>query len=315
MNFEELEEFIKHKMKMTHVYQPLMIKTLLESGGTATPEDIARGFLNEDRAQLEYYTKIAKRWPSVILRKHAVVEYSGRDKSGRFRLLLDQITPKQRERLVELCDLRLKEYVDGILRLPWYNRRGIREHVPGNIRYDVLAKSGGVCVACGVSTLERALEVDHIVPVNAGGTNDMSNLQALCYKCNAQKRDRDDTNFVMVLNRLKYRNPKCSACVSDDHIRENHMAFAIRDAHPTVPLHSVVLPKRHTASFFDLIPAEKKFCLELIDAVKTDILERDGGVAGFNVGFDAGLVAGEVAEHCSIHVIPRRDGDASRYRR
>jgi ATP adenylyltransferase len=47
----------------------------------------------------------------------------------------------------------------------------------------------------GVNAEERALEVDHIVPRNKGGPDDLSNLQALCYRCNAMKRDRDDTDF------------------------------------------------------------------------------------------------------------------------
>ncbi|WP_411875608.1 HNH endonuclease [Vulcanococcus limneticus] len=36
---------------------------------------------------------------------------------------------------------------------------------------------------------QRALEVDHIVPRNHGGSDDLSNLQALCFRCNAGKRD------------------------------------------------------------------------------------------------------------------------------
>ncbi|MFN4868131.1 MAG: HNH endonuclease [Cyanobium sp.] len=36
---------------------------------------------------------------------------------------------------------------------------------------------------------QRALEVDHIVPRNQGGSDDLSNLQALCFRCNAGKRD------------------------------------------------------------------------------------------------------------------------------
>ena len=304
LDFENLQDFIAHRMKMTHIYQPLMIKTLLQSGNEATAVDVAREFLNEDKAQLEYYTTIVKRWPSITLRKHNVVSYSRR--GGVFRLLLDGATKEQKERLVELCDARINEYINRTLKGPWYNRRGSREHIPGKLRYDVLAKSGGHCVACGVSALKTALEVDHIVPVNMGGTNDISNLQALCYKCNAQKKDRDKTDFIMVLNRLKYRNPKCSLCTSDRHVMGNDMAFAVLHGKPVTDLHSLVLPKRHVGSFFDLIPAEKTLCMDLVDSVKTQIQDSDRSVTGFNVGFDAGRTAGPMTEHCQIHIIPRR---------
>jgi len=36
---------------------------------------------------------------------------------------------------------------------------------------------------------QRGEEVDHIVPSNHGGTGDLSNLQALRFRCNAGKRD------------------------------------------------------------------------------------------------------------------------------
>jgi hypothetical protein len=35
---------------------------------------------------------------------------------------------------------------------------------------------------------QRALEVDHIIPKNQGSSDDLSNLQALCFRCNAGKR-------------------------------------------------------------------------------------------------------------------------------
>ena len=61
VNFEDLEEFIKHKMSMTHIYQPLMIKTLLESDNNiVTTEQIARSFLVNSVTELEYYSTLHK---------------------------------------------------------------------------------------------------------------------------------------------------------------------------------------------------------------------------------------------------------------
>ena len=36
---------------------------------------------------------------------------------------------------------------------------------------------------------QRALEVDHLIPRNQGGSDAVTNLQALCFRCNAGKRD------------------------------------------------------------------------------------------------------------------------------
>lgn len=50
-----------------------------------------------------------------------------------------------------------------------------------------MSKSGGRCVACNTT---EDLQVDHIMPVSRGGTNDIANLQMLCRDCNASKRDK-----------------------------------------------------------------------------------------------------------------------------
>jgi 5-methylcytosine-specific restriction endonuclease McrA len=41
--------------------------------------------------------------------------------------------------------------------------------------------------------------VDHIIPKNQDGSDDISNLHALCFRCNAGKRDTDRTDFRGVL--------------------------------------------------------------------------------------------------------------------
>jgi uncharacterized protein YozE (UPF0346 family) len=54
-------------------------------------------------------------------------------------------------------------------------------------RYDVLRRDQFQCVLCGASGGEAKLEVDHIIPVSKGGSDDLDNLRCLCFKCNRGK--------------------------------------------------------------------------------------------------------------------------------
>lgn len=56
------------------------------------------------------------------------------------------------------------------------------------VKEQVKRRDGG-CLACGM-THRRFLEVDHVVPVRVGGSNESSNLQTLCKSCNNKKRAR-----------------------------------------------------------------------------------------------------------------------------
>lgn len=57
-------------------------------------------------------------------------------------------------------------------------------------RWDILSRDGFVCHYCGMAAPEVKLEVDHIIPVNKGGTDEPNNLIVACQKCNSQKRDK-----------------------------------------------------------------------------------------------------------------------------
>jgi len=229
LDYSELEIFVRKRMKMTHVYQPLMIKTLLESGSlTATVEDIARSFVGMDIPVLDYYKKMVKRWPHKTLRSHSVVEYDRRHRS--YRLLLDGNTSQgQIDRLVELCDLRLKEFTDRDRWIRTRHQRAERSGL-GSRRYDILAKSRGICVACGRKSTEAFLHADHIIPIARGGPDTPENMQALCDKCNLEKNARDDTDFLLWHKQMQFaRDPKCRLCDGRHRALDNRLAYAVTD--------------------------------------------------------------------------------------
>ena len=91
--------------------------------------------------------------------------------------------------------------------------------------------------------------MDHILPRKHGGEDDLTNLQALCFKCNANKGARDDKDFRVIREGINARQPGCIFCElpTDRIIASNALAFAIRDNYPVTELHTLVIPKRHAA--------------------------------------------------------------------
>ncbi len=91
-------------------------------------------------------------------------------------------------------------------------------------------------------------------------------------------------------------------------VGENEHAFWIRDSFPVSPGHSLVIPKRHIASFFDATPQERISLLELLDWAKV-AAEAEFQPNGYNVGINDGLAAGQTVPHLHLHLIPRFKGD------
>jgi ATP adenylyltransferase len=85
--------------------------------------------------------------------------------------------------------------------------------------------------------------------------------------------------------------------------------MVLEDRHPVTSRHVLVIPKRHTADYFDLGTAEVRACQHLLSEARKSLLEKDSSIQGFNVGINSGEVAGQTIMHCHIHLIPRRSGD------
>jgi predicted subunit of tRNA(5-methylaminomethyl-2-thiouridylate) methyltransferase len=60
--------------------------------------------------------------------------------------------------------------------------------VSKRLRFMVLQRDGFRCRYCGATAREARLEVDHIVPVSAGGPDVAANLATACFDCNRGKK-------------------------------------------------------------------------------------------------------------------------------
>ena len=90
---------------------------------------------------------------------------------------------------------------------------------------------------------------------------------------------------------------------------ENDLAYASHDTYPVSEFHCLIIPKRHVIDYFELTDEELVACNDLIKIIKEEVLIKDKNVKAFNIGTNAGKIAGQSIMHCHIHLIPRREGD------
>lgn len=89
---------------------------------------------------------------------------------------------------------------------------------------------------------------------------------------------------------------------------ESEHALLIADGYPVSPGHSLVIPKRHVASFFETTSDERVALLTLLDKAR-ELAVAEHAPAGFNIGINDGVAAGQTVLHLHIHLIPRYSGD------
>ncbi|MDO9053291.1 MAG: HIT family protein [Gallionella sp.] len=107
-------------------------------------------------------------------------------------------------------------------------------------------------------------------------------------------------------------NDPCLFCTDPRGLSIQHeLAFSARDSYPTSPGHTLVIPRRHVASFFELTAEEVAACMHLIQEEKK-LIDEEFSPDGYNIGVNVGLAAGQSIFHVHIHIIPRYKGDVEK---
>lgn len=299
-------------MRMSQVYQPVMLIELLRNNGKASVTQIAKAILDRDPTQIEYFSEIVKNMVGrVLTKKRGITEKQG----DSYRLIgAEQLTSDEVQSLIDLCQQKIDEFEQKRGDAVWSHRKRGHRPVSGSVRYEVLSRAKFRCELCGIPADEKNLEVDHIHPKSLGGKDDLANYQALCYSCNAAKRNTDSTDFRLFKSLYEHRQENCLFCSiqTDDRKRivaENELAYAIRDGFPVTEGHTLLIPKRHTPDYFGLVQSEVHAINALMTAQKDRLSVAEPTIWGFNIGMNCGEVAGQTVFHCHVHLIPRRRGD------
>ena len=311
MTFDDLIAFLETKMSMSHIYQPLLIRTLVDAGGSATIRQLANAFLSQDESQLIYYEDRIKQMPLKILGKHGIVTKDG----DLVVLNAGKLTLEQKAKIKMLCEQKLQEYVAKRGLSIWDYRLLDKDPIPDSLYYRVLKESGGRCALCGTTRDDRPLHVDHIKPRSRGGKTEYENFQVLCSKCNLTKGNRDETDLRQSV--IPDNDPECRFCpdkVKHRIVAEYDSVYAMKDGYPVSEGHHLILPKRHAADWFSISEKERQDADALIRILKNRLSEADKTITGFNIGVNCGESAGQTIFHAHIHLSPRRDGDTPKPR-
>lgn len=308
--FDQLYDFLNSQMRMSHIYQPVMLIHLLQNGGRACTSDIAKALLVRDPTQVSYYEEITKRMPGRVLTQNRGI--TERERDTYYLKDFNELSSKEVNQLIDRCQSRLDQFLDA-KRDPWQHRRKSSGYISGTLRYEVFKRAKRRCELCGIHDYQKALEVDHIVPRNLGGADDISNLQALCYSCNAMKRDTDDSDFRGVIDSYGHRKAGCEFCypIPEPVLAMDELSYSKSAPSPISKGHTLIVPKRHVEDYFDMYQPELNAIQRNLEDGRKRLQESDASIAGFNIGFDSRPDSGESASHFHLHMIPRRSGDSS----
>ncbi len=115
-SISEIHDYVKNDMKMQHMYQPMIIKVLLESGGRASKSDIAQKMNQrfKQKTAQQYEQKIFsenEKEPKKVLMKYGIVTTV--DDSFSLNLNFNESPEDEIKNLIKLCEQKIKEYGNG----------------------------------------------------------------------------------------------------------------------------------------------------------------------------------------------------------
>lgn len=106
---------------------------------------------------------------------------------------------------------------------------------------------------------------------------------------------------------------RCSFCTAiagaQGGTSARNLVVVIPDAHPVTEGHHLIVPVRHVSDFFEMTNQEAREAYVALHDLRERLRAADPEIAGFNVGTNSGVAAGQTVFHAHIHLIPRRVGD------
>jgi|SRR5271165_3901455 len=107
MTLDALLQFLRGGIKMSHIYQPVLIRTLLDNGGACARRQLALALLMQDESQIEYYEKRLREMPLPVLKNRGVIS----ETNGVVRLEVGKLSLQERASIRLECDSLIQNFV------------------------------------------------------------------------------------------------------------------------------------------------------------------------------------------------------------
>lgn len=107
--FEQLSHFILNQMKMQRIYQPVMLRELLNRNGSASTVEIAKALLNYDVSQIKHYEYITKNMVGKVLTNKRGI--TARDKDQYSLIGFEGLNEDERVKLINFCEAKIDEFI------------------------------------------------------------------------------------------------------------------------------------------------------------------------------------------------------------
>lgn len=91
-------------------------------------------------------------------------------------------------------------------------------------------------------------------------------------------------------------------------VYEDASVIGILDIHPRSPGHTMIIPKAHAETIFE-VSDDEVGALFLAVKKMTNMLKKSFNPDGFTIGINHGAASGQEVDHLHIHIIPRWHGD------
>jgi len=102
--------------------------------------------------------------------------------------------------------------------------------------------------------------------------------------------------------------PFCGKIIRDFAFMESKNFLAIYNRAPILPGHSMIIPKRHCSSMFELTSQERAEMIEF-SMITAELLQKVFNAKSFNWTIQEGEPAGQTVKHLHMHIIPRKVKD------